>query len=253
MLINLLSNAVKFSPARTAISLAALALHDGGVALVVRDRGVGIPRDDWARVFEPFVTLDASITREQGGAGLGLALVKRIVELHRGTVTVDSEPGHGTRFVVTLPGVDPAVDAPVVVDDDAPAAAAPAARPRLVLVEDNAQVIATLAPYLEARGYDVDVALDGEAGVARATSGEVDLVLMDVHLPGIDGLTAIGRIRGAPRADRVPIIALTARAMPGDEQACLAAGATAYLSKPVELKTLVHRIEQLIAGARSAG
>ncbi|MDA0674021.1 MAG: response regulator, partial [Cyanobacteria bacterium] len=122
-----------------------------------------------------------------------------------------------------------------------------AAQRRLLLAEDNPDNVATLAPYLEMQGYEVLVAADGAEAIALATRERPDLIVMDVQMPNVDGLEAMGRIRANPETAAIPMIALTAFAMAGDEERCLAAGANAYLSKPVKLKQLAATIRQWLS------
>ena len=253
VLLNLLGNAIKFSPPGATIGLAArLDRATARAVIEVCDHGPGIPPEDRERVFEPFVTLDASVAREFGGAGLGLTMVKRIVELHGGTVRVTDTPGGGSTFVVELP-VAPTVD------DRARARAGVAAgggravdaRPVVLLAEDDAANIMTVQAYLEGHGFVVRVVRDGASAVVAAAAPDVAAVLMDVRLPVLDGLEATRRIRAAERGAPRPIIALTAYAMPTDEQRCLAAGATCYMSKPVRLAALADRLMALIGGTAS--
>jgi CheY-like chemotaxis protein len=176
-------------------------------------------------------------------------------------VRLDSAPGAGSRFVVTLPVSSVyAGEAPV------PRRRSPSARgtprtgriaPVVLLVEDNEANVVTVRGYLESQGYEVRVARDGMAAVEAAVAPEVALVLMDVQLPRLDGLEATRRIRNHEHEHRGglparPIVALTAYAMPGDEERCRAAGATTYLAKPVRLRELVDTIERLIAPAPGA-
>jgi PAS domain S-box-containing protein len=254
VVLNLLTNAVKFSPPGATISLGAVSrVPDGRVDVWISDTGPGIAPADQLRIFEPFVTLDRSLSRDQGGAGLGLALVKHLIELHGGTVRVESERGAGATFTVSLPisslgDRESSVSGPL-----RPPAARPvgAAAPRVLLVEDNEANILTVQGYLEALGYPTRVVRDGASAIAAALADDVDVVLMDVQLPVLDGLEAIRRIRATPGGERKPIVALTAYAMPGDEERCLAAGATTYLPKPVRLRQLTETIERLAAGAKA--
>jgi CheY-like chemotaxis protein/anti-sigma regulatory factor (Ser/Thr protein kinase) len=258
VLVNILTNAVKFGATGAPITFGVRARREAGrLELSVANTGIGIAEEERERIFEPFVTLDQGLTRQQPGAGLGLALVKRLVEAHGGSVHVESEPGVGATFVVSLPwseGQDP--DAPIARMDGAGHGEAPV-RPeharRVLLVEDNEANILTVKSYLEAKGFRVRVARDGLAAVTAARGPEIDVVLMDIQLPVMDGLEAIRRIRAAEvesgRRPR-PIIALTAFTMPGDEQRCLAAGATRYLSKPVELRGMARKLDELTDRSR---
>jgi len=394
ILVNLLSNAVKFTPEGGQIGLEVVGDAEGqAVHFAVWDTGVGIAPEGMERLFRPFVQLDSSLSRQHTGTGLGLVLVHRMAELHGGGVSVESEPGKGSRFTVSLPWQGPEVsdaeatttdgeaetrekatlqcstprralivenspaaaehasryldeigveavvhpqgegafertlellpdivildlllpdlpgwevmiqmkedartrEIPVlivsVVDDRArglalgaaghlvkpisrrrfheavehvlsqgaemqdaetipsqqamaPGVKASCAEQRLILLaEDNEDNINTISDYLLTRGYWVVVARNGAEAVERAMEERPDAILMDVQMPAMDGLEATRRIRADADLKAVPIIALTALAMPGDRERCLDAGADVYLSKPVSLKMLVETIE----------
>lgn len=267
ILVNLLSNAVKFTPKGGTIGLDVVGLPAQDVVqFIVWDSGIGIAIEDMPRLFKPFVQLDSRLTRQHEGTGLGLTLVHRMVDLHGGSIAVTSEVGQGSRFTVSLPwhirtlaqlpmltkseAVVPlllaAVDAP-------PADGAHTTRPItaawldgqicILLVEDNETNIGTFRDYLTAKGYRIAVARSGLEALARLEEVTPDLILMDVQMPGMDGLEVAKRIRGGQTATTVPIVALTALAMPGDRERCLTAGMNDYLSKPVSLGHLLDVIE----------
>ena len=383
MLVNLLNNAIKFTPEGGALGLE---VEGDNQARVVRftiwDKGIGIAPEDLSRLFQSFVQLDSSLSRQQAGTGLGLALVRRMAEMHGGGITVASEPGQGSRFTLALPWQLPAENAPrlnllsafmlparadwprqALIVEDSPVAAAqltahlnelgltnvvyphaagviekvvetqpgvilldlflpdesgwnvlarlkadprtsaipviiisvmedraraaqlgaddylvkPVARidlqntlervwarvatraahsvlvveplperPRLLLAEDNEVNIGVLTDYLQASGYEILVARNGSEAVQTTRAAQPALILMDIQMPGMDGLEATRLIRQDPALARVPIIALTALAMPGDRERCLAAGANDYLTKPVNLEKLVETIKQYL-------
>ncbi|MEQ2008661.1 MAG: ATP-binding protein [Limisphaerales bacterium] len=254
VLVNLLSNAVKFTRAGGALGLdVALNAASGAVEFAVWDTGIGMAEEDLGKLFQPFVQLDSGLARHHQGTGLGLALVRRLVELHGGSVSVTSDVGRGTRFTVAIPAGKAAPE-PVSEKSrpgipSAPATDATASSstgPLVLLAEDNEANVLTLRDYLEARGYRLLVARDGAEAVALAQTHAPQLILMDVQMPDMDGFGATRRIRALPALRTTPIIALTALAMPGDRERCLAAGADDYLSKPVELRTLAARIAELL-------
>ncbi len=384
ILVNLLSNAVKFTPDGGKIGLEVEA--DPGMQIirfVVWDTGIGIALEDFPKLFQPFTQLDSSLSRQQAGTGLGLALVQRMTDLHGGSIQVESTPGEGSRFTVILPWKQPdsaslleripppgnvtlhkaltiedvAQDAehltrylselgitnsvhpvaegvveratqirpdvilldivlpdgsgwdvlsqlkndpltlsiPVLItsvfedrerakelgaagylvkpfrlaDLQASLAAifpdsminkhvllvGPVSEtPLILIVDDNATNIATYADYLQTKNYRVVTATSGMEAIALANTNFPDLIMMDIQMPGMNGIEAIQRIRGSanPKAANIPIIALTALAMPGDRERCLAVGANEYLSKPVSLRVLILTIETLLAPARKA-
>lgn len=381
ILVNLLNNAVKFTPAGGRIGfLVAVPEGESVVRFTVWDTGVGIALADQSRLFQAFTQIDSGLNRGQEGTGLGLALVAKLVELHGGNVALDSDPGKGSRFIVTLPLIHPAEPPPaseaaaapleqpqfrhaLIVEDDQPAAEQlarylaeqgvtslvhpcaegildvalrerpdvilldiqlpnesgwvaltrlkehpelrgipvavvsvveepgkargmgaavhfikPVKREQLVaflqrpcsgeakpprglrasgltvlLAEDNLANIETLVPYLEAKGYDMHHAPNGLAALQRARELHPALILMDIQMPEMDGLAAIRELRADAAFKDVPIIALTALAMAGDRERCLAMGATDYMSKPVKLKELTALMEKLLPHARKGG
>jgi signal transduction histidine kinase/DNA-binding response OmpR family regulator len=382
ILANLLSNAVKFTAEEGQIGLEVVGDREERVVrLSVWDTGIGIAVEDLPRLFKPFIQLDSSLARQYDGTGLGLALVARMVELHSGSITVDSTVGKGSRFTIALPWREPlpqpdqqlpltavldeerlAVIHQALIIEDSPTAAdqlvrylhdlgmvshthstgqdamaravalrpdviildillpdysgwevlaelktdpltqaipvlvisvedeeprgstlgadaylvkpitrlqlhtalctlvpqghasivpalsAPGSeqsttRPLVLLAEDNEANITTLSDYLRVKGYRVVVARTGYEAIARTQELVPDVILMDIQMPEMDGLTAIRRIRADETLIHIPIIALTALTMPGDRERCLEEGANAYLSKPVSLKTLVSTLQ----------
>jgi signal transduction histidine kinase/DNA-binding response OmpR family regulator len=379
ILVNLLSNAVKFTPERGQVGLEVTVEPEREtIHFTVWDTGVGIAPEHLSWLFKPFMQIDSTLSRQYEGTGLGLALVYRLTELHRGSVSVTSTPERGSRFTVSLPwdsslessrkpepvavildtsmfqkilviedspvevehltrylnelniqvvvypqakgagakvielqpdiilldlllsGVsgwdilkqlkdDPRTkDIPViiisVVDEQSqglalgaagylvkpisrkqlqymlgrvaylqaethqasvvsPEAEEKAASPLILLAEDNETTIETLADYLEDKGYRLVIARNGLEAIERAQEECPALILMDIQMPKMDGLEAIRYIRADAQLNHIPIIALTALAMSGDQERCLAAGADVYMSKPVSLKNLVSLIE----------
>ncbi|NTU78106.1 MAG: response regulator [Chloroflexales bacterium] len=378
ILVNLLSNAVKFTPAGGQVGLEVRGdPEQQTVTFTVWDTGIGIAAEDMPRLFQPFVQLDSSLSRQYTGTGLGLALVARLTQAHGGSVSITSTPAQGSRFSITLPwspadpardraarsaSIDraaPAVGTALVIEDSATAAAqvtrylrelgarvavhphgsgtvartialrpdviildillpdmdgwevlrqlkaepqtaaipvvvisvvydpergralgaaallpkpidrpglvavlravtggqreppvqtslviSPCARrPRILLADDNEATIAAIADYLRAKGYELIVARTGHEAVMQAQEARPDVILMDIQMPGMDGLEAIERVRAEAGLGQVPILAITALAMPGDRERCLAAGADEYLPKPIHLRTLLATIE----------
>lgn len=267
ILINLLSNAVKFTPTGGKIGLRVQGnAKDELVQFTVWDTGVGIAADEMSQLFEPFVQLDTRLSRQYEGTGLGLALVYRMTKLHGGSVSVTSEVGSGSQFTVALPWSTPEqvqlsttklrLTEPIrSLSRDVSLAAFPLAeqplltlapqstRRKVFIVEDNETNIYTFTDYLQARGYEVDVAHNGPEALLRLRSFKPDVILLDIQMPGMDGLEVMQQVRKEETLHDIPIVALTALSMPGDRDRCLAAGADEYLSKPVSLQRLLHLIE----------
>lgn len=379
MLVNLLSNAVKFTPAGGKVSLSVeLWPKHGLINFVVRDSGIGIKAVDLPRLFQPFTQLDSSLSRQHEGSGLGLVLVRRLAELHHGSIAVESSPGVGSCFTITLPHQPNAPQsttpllAPVqkqllpgsvlIVDDSLstveqltrylqelriptivhaqakealevarqmlpdlilldllmpeysgweivqllrenpitrsipvmiasvvdehnsglshsvagylvkpitreqlrnalhklnlvteathdnrePPGVPYAKQFRLLIAEDNQVNLEVMRDYLERKGFLVISACNGQEALDEAERIQPDLILMDIQMPELDGLSAIRTLRSKPACATTPIIALTALAMPGDRERCLTAGATAYLTKPISLRDLVVHINRLL-------
>ena len=388
IIVNLLSNAVKFTPKDHEIGLTVSGhLAHQQVHIIVWDTGIGISKEGLKNLFTPFIQLDSSLARQHTGTGLGLTLVSRLTEMHGGDVSVESKPGQGSRFTVSLPWKEFTIDEvaePIhisneadvslvnahhaLIVEDTPAAAdqisrylkelniksvihpqgtgavdkivetqpdvvildimlpdisgweilqalkkdervqnipvliasvvdepvlgvsldaadylvkpisrgqlqeslnkilpsgvqnqnnmvdvsdvpdvsstIPQKSPLILLAEDNENNIATISGYLKNKGYRITIARDGNQAVTEASHQAPDLILMDIQMPGMDGLEATQRIRTNNKLSTVPIIALTALTMPGDKERCLAAGANDYMSKPVSLKRLVKTIER---------
>jgi signal transduction histidine kinase/ActR/RegA family two-component response regulator len=251
ILVNLLSNAVKFTPEGGDVDLEVLGDAERQlVHFIVWDTGIGITRENIGRLFQPFVQLDSSLSRQYSGTGLGLSLVKRLAELHGGSVSVESDVGKGSRFTVSLPWRVVSEEKRVAdneerIGKDWALDARHSASVAVLLAEDNETNLTAMSDYLSAKGYRVIVARNGHEVIRRVREDLPDVILMDIQMPGMDGLEAIRHIRAEPdpRVAQVPIIALTAIAMSGDRQRCMEAGANEYLSKPVSLRELVKVIE----------
>ena len=254
MLFNLLSNAIKFTPEGGRVELAVrVQAATQQIRFAVQDTGVGIAPADLPKLFQMFTQLDATLARQYEGTGLGLALVKRLALQHGGDVRAESAgPGQGSCFVITLPYVA-AAEVPAVASVAQPGPARAEAGegsvrrgPWVLLVEDNEVSIDALRGYLEYLGYRPLIARTGPEALDSANAQPPDLILMDIQLPGLDGLEVTRRLRRDPRFGATPIIALTALAMLGDRERCLQAGATAYLSKPLHLPELAVLMERLL-------
>jgi PAS domain S-box-containing protein len=254
VLVNLLSNAVKFTPPGGSVELSASADEDAGeVRLEVHDSGPGIAPGDVPKLFHPFTQLDTRLAREHSGSGLGLALVRSLAELHGGRADVESEPGRGSRFRVVLPWRKPAPrgsDAHAVGRADGEPVLSRRVPAKVLLVEDDDANRTILGEFLRTRGYLVDEASSGHEALALAAASPHDVIVLDIQLPGMDGLEVLARLR-ASGEPVPPVLALTALAMEGDRERILAAGADTYLSKPAPLADLGGEIGRLLAARRA--
>jgi signal transduction histidine kinase len=257
ILVNLLTNAVKFTPEGGAIGLEVQGNPQAHtVSFTVWDTGIGIAADQIGQLFQPFMQIDHGLNRQYEGTGLGLSLVQRLTEAHGGSVDVESAPGAGSRFCVTLPWpaeIRPASGALSAGEPSHPLAQAPLRSElrepsagylaaHILLAEDNEENSQVVVEYLCAHGFSVTVARNGFEALLWAEEARPAIILMDIQMPGMDGLETIRRIRANEQLAGVPIIALTALAMPGDRERCLAAGADDYLAKPVSLSRLREMI-----------
>ena len=230
---NLVANALKYTPARGRIEVAIV--HAGtDVHVHVRDSGVGIPPDALPHIFDLFTQAEMNIDRARGGMGIGLTLVRSLVQLHGGSVRAASEgTGRGSEFTVTLP-LSVEMTAP---SEGPPATESSSGGRRLLLVEDNADNRNSLRELLEELGHVVAVARDGAEGVEAAIATVPEVALVDVGLPELDGYQVAQRVRAA-LGDRVRLIALTGYGQPDDVRRARAAGFDAHLVKPVDLNAL---------------
>ncbi|MDG2530533.1 ATP-binding protein [Caulobacter endophyticus] len=240
VLLNLLNNAVKFTERGKIV--ARLIVEPGEVEdrlrFEIADTGVGVPIEDQARLFQRFVQLDSGATRAYGGAGLGLAISKSLVELMGGRIGADSAPGHGSCFWFEVPAAEAeplAAPATEVARD--PKAA------RILLVDDHPMNREIGVGLLRLAGCHVETAENGRQALAAAARGHFDIILMDIHMPEMDGLAATRAIRGLEGpAGRVPIIAMSADALPQQVERCFAAGMVDHIAKPVQREVLYAKV-----------
>jgi PAS domain S-box-containing protein len=251
-IINLLDNAIKFTPPEGQVSLVvgqeSDSCGDQVLVITVTDTGIGIAPADHDRLFESFVQLDSSLTREHGGTGLGLALVKRIAEIHGGQVTVASDLGQGSQFTLRLPCPTVTLPPPPPTMPASLGSAVPSLslKRSILVAEDNSANRNLLVDLLRSLDYTVTTAEDGHGAILAALAHPPNLILMDVQMPGMDGLEAMRHLRTHDHLSQLPIIALTALVMPGDRERCLQAGATDYLSKPLQVEELTAMLRRLL-------
>ena len=250
VLLNLLGNAIKFTESGE-VALRVMPDADssapGALRFTISDTGIGIPDEKLGAVFERFTQADSSTTRRYGGSGLGLTISKRLVELMGGRIWVESGVGKGSVFSFAVPlelwaGAARRVPVPVGSTQEAPLPAL-----HILLVEDSPDNRTITLAYLRDTPYLVEIAENGAVAYEKFTAGHYDLVLMDRQMPVMDGLTATRAIREwelATHRPPTPIIALTAAALKGDQEKCVAAGCTAYLTKPIKQEVLLQAIKE---------
>lgn len=245
VLLNLLSNAVKFTEKGwVGLSVRGIPSDSSdsvGLELVVADTGIGIPASHQAYIFDTFTQADSSISRRFGGTGLGLAITRRLIEMQGGTIAVTSRPGEGSTFTVTLKYRR--ATAPSGVFVPAPAGETKGSG-NLLVVEDNLVNQRLVQTMLSKQGYSVVLAGNGREALRTLEERPFRLVLMDVQMPDMDGFETTRRMRQDPRWRHLPIVAMTARAMQGDRELCIAAGMNGFVSKPIDRSHLISVVEE---------
>ena len=254
VLFNLVGNAIKFTErGKVIMDIEALPEKRENAYLVrfcVTDTGIGIAEDRLRDIFEPFLQVENSLTRNYQGAGLGLSIVHRLIDLMDGTITIESSPGEGTSVQVVLPfkrhGETPSSAAETSFNGAV-------GRLRVLLVEDDPSNRLPTQKLLEKAGHEVFLAENGRQAFELLAANDIDCILMDIQMPVMDGLEATRIIRESaalgPKKD-VPIIALTAYAMDGDKEKFLAAGMNGYAAKPVTIEDLMQKMAEVLAGQR---
>jgi CheY-like chemotaxis protein len=244
---NLLSNAAKYTPPSGSIWVTAERLEEE-VALRVRDTGVGMAPELVPRVFELFVQGDSGIDRTRGGLGIGLTLVRALVELHGGRVAATSPGvGLGSEFVIRLPTLP---DAAAGVAEPAERPSASGRRLRILVVEDNHDAAESLTALLELWGHEVRVAYDGLAALRLAEAAAPDVILSDIGLPGMDGYELARQLRARPMFGRVLLVALSGYGRDEDRRLAAEAGFDHHLVKPPDLDTLMRLIGNVAAATQ---
>jgi signal transduction histidine kinase len=254
VLSNLINNASKFSPPRCCITVAA-SFEQGEVRIAVRDPGSGIEPAFLPHIFDLFVQADQSLDRAQGGLGIGLTLVKHLVELHGGRVWANSEGlGHGTEVIVALPG-EVCTEAAAPVPADAPRRQAPAkAASRILVVDDLAASAETLKMLLEMEGFDVRIANEGPAALAISREFRPDVVLLDIGLPGMNGFEVARGLRAQDESRNALLIALTGYGEAESRSRSTQAGFDFHMVKPADVNLLLSMLAnpQEVRGAQAA-
>ena len=249
---NLLSNAVKFTP-QGSVSARVDAGAAGGLRIVVADTGVGIAPEKLPTLFEKFIQADNSATRRFGGTGLGLAICRELTQMMGGSIDVESREGHGSTFTVELPL--PRGEPVSLQQAEAPQGADDGAL-RLLAAEDNPTNQQVLGAVLGSLGIEVHIVPDGKEAVEAWRTGTYDLILMDIQMPVMDGITAASTIRDAERSSgrrRTPIVALTANALTHQVEEYLAVGMDAHVAKPIEIAKLYDAISAVLNAAATDG
>lgn len=259
IIFNLVGNAIKFTEQGSVTVTCRFEKTSAGPLIVteITDTGIGIPQDKMKIIFDPFVQADNTVARRFGGTGLGLSISRKFAQALGGEITVESEPGKGSTFKVTLPTGD-LKGVPFLQPDDV---ATPQQEfneteesswqfpeGRVLVVDDGAETRELLKVLLEEAGLTVDLAENGLSGVEMAGASQYDLILMDVHMPVMDGFTAVQTLR--QQGLETPIIALTANAMKGFEQECLEKGFSGYFTKPIDVDQFMKLMADLLRGER---
>lgn len=247
VLTELLTNAIKFTLPGGRVTCNVTLLSPNSMRIVIIDTGIGIAAENISKLFHNFIQIDNSLNRAYEGMGIGLALVKQIVESHGGKIELRSELGVGSCVSIDLPAI-PATRL-AAATDLTPAKATISTIPVtriLLLVEPDRANIETMTAYLEARGYELLVAQSGQAAISLLESHHADLILMNIQMTVMDGIDTTRRLRQMPKCATIPIVALTALTNPDDCQKCLDAGANSYMSKPINFGQLVAKIETLL-------
>jgi two-component system, sensor histidine kinase len=241
---NLVSNAIKFTDHGT-VTIEARGIHRDeshcDLQVTVRDTGIGISPEQQAKLFTKFTQIDASMNRRHGGTGLGLSIARSLVHLMKGTVDVSSIPGVGSCFHLWIPFTLAPESEPAALSPLHSALNVAAGSGRVLLAEDNRVNQMVISRSLQKLGYNVDIAENGAEALEKWRENEYQAILMDCQMPVMDGYQASEAIRtsGHPRQS-IPIIAVTAHAMTGDEQRCLASGMSSYITKPVRMNELAR-------------
>jgi len=253
ILFNLVGNAIKFTESGS-VAVAACPVSPPGdvplrVLFTVTDTGMGIPAERLGELFTPFTQVDGAYVRRHQGAGLGLAIVRRLVGLMGGEACIESDGANGTRILLVLPFGEAGAEREEPLAKEPDARAERARKIHILLVEDEEVNLLAIKRLLEKNGYAVTSAGNGRQALDILAAGDFDAVLMDIQMPVMDGVEATRIIRSAPEfADKsgIPIIALTAYSMAGDREKFLAAGMNDYLAKPLETHDILGALRAMV-------
>jgi signal transduction histidine kinase/AmiR/NasT family two-component response regulator len=256
---NLISNALKFTKAggvNVSVKHEVVDTREYLISVAITDTGIGISAEAAAKLFSEFSQADASTTRQFGGTGLGLAITRKLARMMGGDVTITSQPGAGSTFTLTFRASAATsshiVSAPSPARENRPPTAALLGL-KILLVDDNAINRSVARLLLAPSGVIVTEAVNGKDALHRLAEQQFDLVLLDVHMPVMDGMETIRHIRAGETSWRaIPVIALTADAMSGDKERLLSLGMTGYASKPIEQRALIHEIHRVLSLSAAA-
>jgi signal transduction histidine kinase/ActR/RegA family two-component response regulator len=250
VLINLVGNALKYTSTgfvRVEVTWAFTGEEAGQLRVAVRDSGIGIDSATLERLFTEFTQADTSTTRRFGGTGLGLAISRRMAELMGGAIAVDSAPGVGSTFTLTLPATIVAGAPDRQARRNPAQAVVPGGGPRVLVAEDNHVNQVVVVRLLERQGCQVDIAVNGRDAVGLYATRAYDLVLVDCYMPEMDGFEATTRMRALDTGTRTPIVALTASVLDRDRRRCIEAGMDEVLAKPIEADVLAEAVRRWTA------
>ena len=248
MLLNLVSNAIKFTPEGGLVRITGRRLADAA-EISVSDTGIGIAKSDQSRIFNEFQQVDAGIDRQQQGTGLGLTLTRRFARLHGGDVRVESEPGKGSLFTIRMPLIAAAQPAAESIDGLAAHANGNAARPLVLVVEDDPPASELLSRQLEHAGFRTEIVRSGADVVSKAAASRPAAITLDILLPGLDGWEVLTRLKHDPATASIPVIVISVVDNP---ELAIALGAVDYFVKPVPAKELIARLQRFNFGAAGA-
>lgn len=249
---NLIGNAVKFTHVgQISISVNRKKMRHNTtfIEFSITDSGIGIEKQNHHKLFDSFSQVDGSMTRKYGGTGLGLAITKQLVEIMGGKIEVASELGIGTTFQFEIPFIE--VDQYVQTSDEVPTVPKAHRHLRVLLVEDDIVNQTLAVRLLEKQYHDVTLAENGQEALTKLTQKEFDIVLMDIQMPLMDGIEATRQIRAQVQYKHLPIVAITAHAIKGDEERFLRSGMDAYISKPIQMDQFYAVIEELTADKKN--